>query len=101
MQTYDSWIKYVHPEDMEQVTTKIKESQKTLSNTVLNHRIILKDGTIKYIEGEARFEFDKSGKPIGLYGIAHDVTEKRIGEEILKQRESRLNESQSIAGLFT
>jgi len=77
----------------------INQSQKTLSNTILNHRIILKNGTVKYIQGESKFEFDQYGKPIGLYGIAHDVTEKRLAEEDLRQSESSLKVAQAIAHL--
>ena len=87
-QTFESWISYVHPEDLNYTMAAINESQKTLSNTILIHRIVLKDGTIKYLEGESRFECDENGKPIGMYGVVLDVTEKRIAEENVTQREN-------------
>ena len=86
-QTYANWVSFIHPEDLDYVMTENNESQKTLSDTVLNHRIILKDGTIKHIYSVARFEFDQNGKPVGLYGIAHDVTKRKEAEIDLKASE--------------
>jgi len=96
-QTYESWVSFIHPEDLDYVMTATNESQKTLSDTVLNHRIILKDGTIKHVYSKARFEFDQKGKPVGLYGIAHDVTERKLAEEQLRQSEAHLAEAQRLA----
>ncbi len=88
-QTYANWVSFIHPEDLDYVMTATNKSQKTLKDTVLNHRIILKDGTIKHIYSEARFEFDQNGKPVGLYGIAHDVTKRKEAEIDLKASEEK------------
>jgi PAS domain S-box-containing protein len=96
-QTYDSWLSFIHPDDLNHVETSLNESRKTQNDIVLNHRIILKDGSLKHIHAESKFEFDKNGKPVGLYGIAHDVTATKIAEENLKQSESSLKKAQAIA----
>jgi PAS domain S-box-containing protein len=80
-QSYQAWASFIHPEDKDYVMKEIAESQKTLCDTELNHRIILKDGTIKFIHSLSKFKFDQNGKLIGLYGIARDVTESRLAEE--------------------
>ncbi|MFV5687834.1 PAS domain S-box protein [Flavobacterium sp. ZT3R25] len=89
-QSYSNWISFIHPDDMDNVMTIVNESQRTLSNSVLNNRIILKDGTIKHIDSECRFEFDQNGKPIGLFGIAHDVTEIKLAKLQLEQQNKEL-----------
>ena len=84
-QTYENWLSYIHPDDLEYVIEASKESQKTFSDTILNSRIILKDGTIKHIYSISKYEFDEYGKPVGLYGVAHDVTEAKAAEsELIK-----------------
>ncbi|MDB5127672.1 PAS domain-containing sensor histidine kinase [Mucilaginibacter sp.] len=98
-QTYSSWLSFIHPDDLNAVITATNESQKTFSDTVLNHRIILRDGTVKHIYTKSRFEFDLNGNPTGLYGIAHDVTEEKIAEDNLKQSEAYLTEAQQLAKL--
>jgi PAS domain S-box-containing protein len=79
-QSYSSWVSFIHPEDLEYVMRVTEESKKTLSDTILNHRIVLKDGTIKHIYSKSKFELDEFGKPQGLYGITLDVTERTLAE---------------------
>jgi diguanylate cyclase (GGDEF)-like protein/PAS domain S-box-containing protein len=42
---------------------------------------------------------DEGGEIVGLFGIARDITEQMKADEILREREESLRESQSIAGL--
>ncbi|MES2371428.1 MAG: PAS domain S-box protein [Bacteroidota bacterium] len=79
--TYTDWISFLHPDDLQYVMKANDDAQKTFSDTSLHHRIILKDGTIKHVNSISRFEFDQHGNAIGLYGIAHDVTEQKIAEK--------------------
>jgi PAS domain S-box-containing protein len=90
-QNYSTWLSFIHPEDMDAVLKIIDESNRTLSDTILNHRIILKDGTIKYIYGKSKFEFDNNQKPIGLYGITQDVTETTKAEKKVRFQSNLLN----------
>lgn len=86
-QTYEQWLTFVHPDDYEYVTRVINESQKTLSDSSMEHRIILKNGHLKYIHSVSKFQFDQDGNPIGLFGIAHDITKIKKGEQLLKESE--------------
>ncbi|MBC8047198.1 MAG: PAS domain S-box protein [Fimbriimonadaceae bacterium] len=86
--SFDTWVSFIHPEDLDYVMAALKESQKTFSDTILNHRIVLKDGTIKHIYSKSKFELDQNGKSVGLYGIAHDVTERKIQEAALEKQMS-------------
>jgi PAS domain S-box-containing protein len=88
--SYSSWISFIHPDDIDNVITIINESRKTLSNYAFSNRIILKDGTMKHIDTECRFEFDQNKKPIGLFGIAHDVTEIKLAKLQLEQQNKEL-----------
>ncbi len=89
--THSFWLSFIHPEDRDTVLKLIDESNKTLSDIILNYRIILKDGTIKFIYEKTKFEFDNNQKPIGLYGIAQDVTETTKAEEKVRFQSNLLN----------
>lgn len=89
-QSYSDWISFIHPDDMDNVMTIVNESQRTLNDYVLKNRILLKDGTIKHINSECRFKFDQNGKPISLFGIAHDVTEIKLARLQLEQQNKEL-----------
>jgi PAS domain S-box-containing protein len=89
--TYSFWLSFIHPNDVEAVLELIDESKKTLSDIILNYRIILKDGTIKFIYEKTRFEFDNNQKLIGLHGIAQDVTDTVKAEEKVGLQSNLLN----------
>ena len=72
--SYQSWMAYIHPDDLDYVLRVTKEGETKLSSSAFQHRILLANGEIKHIYSEAHFDFNKDGKPIGLYGIAQDVT---------------------------
>lgn len=88
-QSYQSWLSFIHPDDMDYVMAEIKKSQASLSSSNLYHRIIRKDGTVKHLYSTTEFDF-KDGKPIGLHGVCHDITNIRISEEAREQADANL-----------
>ena len=91
-QSFESWLSFIHPEDLEYVKKEIEKSNASLSDTILNHRIMRKDGTVRNIYSVSKFVLNHEGKPIGLYGIAHDVTEQKIAEEVIKKQNEELEQ---------
>jgi PAS domain S-box-containing protein len=49
-----------------------------------------KDGSTVWTESDIRLLRDTSGQPIGILGIARDITERKLAEKALKQSESQL-----------
>jgi len=85
----EEWMSFVHPEDLDNVKKIIDDSYVTLKDIAFHHRIIRKDGAVRHIYSESKFEFGPGGKPIGLYGIAHDVTESKDAEEEIRKSNER------------
>jgi PAS domain S-box-containing protein len=98
--SYQVWLSYIHPDDMEYILKLKEESQKTFSDAVMFHRIVLKDGTIKHLNSISKFEFDKDGIPIGMYGIAHDITESKNAEDRLKLNNAELQKTNAELDRF-
>lgn len=88
-QSYESWLSFIHPDDLDHVLASIKESQATLSNSALYHRIICKDGTVKYLYSQTEFDFNND-KPVGLHGVCHDITDIRVSEQAREQADANL-----------
>ena len=88
--TYEAWSSFIHPDDVEYVMEVIKKQQESLSDGSFGHRIIRKDGSIRYIHAESTFLFNETGQPRGLYGISHDITEAKMLEEGLRKSETNL-----------
>ncbi len=88
IQSYDSWLSFVHPGDMDRVIKKIGESEATLKNAAFQHRIIRRDGSVRHIYSQSEFEINDAGIPVGLHGVAHDITETREAELAHMQSEA-------------
>ncbi len=89
-QSLDSFLSFVHPDDLFSVKKELEQSLASLSDASFYHRIIRKNGVVRYVHTESRFEFDGENKPIGLYGVIHDVTEEKKAEEKLKATNKEL-----------
>jgi PAS domain S-box-containing protein len=89
IQSYEAWIGLVHPDDREEVLRISNEASRTCSSATFYHRILRADGTVRYIHSEAHFTFNEEGKPVGLHGIAHDITDLKLTEVALRESESR------------
>jgi two-component system sensor histidine kinase UhpB len=100
IQSFESWLAFVHPEDADVVLKKIKECGRSLPEFSINHRIINKSGLSRYIYSEGKLEFDSDNKSAGLYGIACDITETILLENKLVQ-ERRTKQSEITAAVLT
>ncbi len=87
----EKFLSFVHPEDLGFVKNNIKLAFKELRNMSFYNRIIPKDGTIRHIYYESKFEFNKQEKPILLHGIIQDITEKVLAEKEKEFDETNLS----------
>lgn len=55
----------------------------------MDHRIILPDGSIRWIHVQGEQEYDNSGRLIGLVGFVQDITERRRAQENLLRSEQQ------------
>ncbi|QDF30178.1 sensor domain-containing diguanylate cyclase [Halarcobacter anaerophilus] len=76
--TYENFLKYVHPHDLEKVTKVYEESLKNRTNYQVEHRIITQTGKIKYVEEECHHTFDEKGNIVQSLGTVHDITNIKI-----------------------
>ncbi|MBC7382094.1 MAG: PAS domain S-box protein [Bacteroidia bacterium] len=86
----DSWLSFVHHEDIDYVNHEIIQSQKACSNFSFYHRIVHPDEMIRYVFTEGRYEFKSDETPVGIYGVVHDVTDEHIVAEKLLELNARL-----------
>ncbi|HXB44827.1 MAG TPA: CHASE3 domain-containing protein [Puia sp.] len=80
-QAFETWLSFIHPDDLYFASKTVNESLSSLSNISLYYRIIRGDGSIRHVFSESKLEIDTDAKPKGYYGIIHDVTEIKLAEE--------------------
>jgi PAS domain S-box-containing protein len=67
---------FIHPDDLDAAREAFKSNQ----DASMDYRLIRKDGLLRYVNSEWRFEFNENNKPIRLYGILQDITERKLAE---------------------
>ncbi|HWB62878.1 MAG TPA: response regulator [Chitinophagales bacterium] len=88
----ESFLTFVHPDDFDHVKNIIDEGYTRLKQFEFSCRIIRLDGAIRHFNSQGNFDFDEGGKPIRIYGIIHDVTEKKLAEDQILKLNSELEE---------
>ncbi len=79
----------IHPEDRERVLQRAREAMKRKTDYVSDFRILLPDGTLKYIQTISHPVVKASGEITEYIGTAMDVTERKHAEEELRESERR------------
>lgn len=74
------FLSFIHPDDFNQVSSHIKKTLKKPKGTEFEFRFIRKDGQIRHGSAIARLQLDKNKKPLRLYGVIKDITEKKMAE---------------------
>ncbi|MBS1637572.1 MAG: PAS domain-containing protein [Bacteroidetes bacterium] len=99
--TYDSFLKIIHPEDRNILDLSYTNSIKNKLPYVIEHRILLKDGRVKWIKETCRTDYDAEGNALRSVGIAQDITSSKESElELIRTKESlyRTNQIAKIGG---
>jgi PAS domain S-box-containing protein len=83
------FLETLHPDDRELTRQAISRSLENGDDYSVEYRARSPDGTMRWIAARGQVEFDASRKPLRMLGIAIDITERKRGEEALREREER------------
>jgi PAS domain S-box-containing protein len=89
--TYETLMNAIHPEDRDYHDALTAGWLNGEPTDAYRYRVVHADGTVKYIHAAGECEFDETGEPIRMYGVLQDVTERRLAEAMLREREATLN----------
>ena len=83
----------IHPADRNQVFTAIEEHLQGKDDiSILEYRIISKNGVIRWIEGKGKIvEYDELGTPARMVGTILDITEQKQNAEKLQLSEEKFS----------
>jgi PAS domain S-box-containing protein len=86
--SYEAFLNSIHPEDREFVNKAYAESLETRKPYNIEHRLLMRDGSIKYVQERCKTFYDNNGKPIRSIGTVQDITDrKKFEEKIIEQAE--------------
>jgi PAS domain S-box-containing protein len=83
---YESYFRVIHPEDRDLVNREVQRSLKSGERLRCDYRIILPDGTIRWINAHGQRFVKSTGEPERIMGLSLDITERKILEEQLKEK---------------
>jgi PAS domain S-box-containing protein len=89
----EAFVGVVHPEDLQTVMENLRMGTEEGKSYDIEHRLLFKDGTSKWVYTIVEPSVNAAGKVVRLYGTTQDITErKRVEVELRNQR----NELQAI-----
>lgn len=80
----------IHPDDRERVFSLFEENYRTRSPHNVEYRIILPDGSLRWIADRGRFLYDEQGRAVLLTGVTWDITARKRAEEAVEQKQAFL-----------
>ena len=78
--TYEGFLERVHPDDRDRVNEHVEAALSQGKPYTVEHRIVLPDGTIRWMLSQGEVERDADGNAIRLSGTAQDITERKRAE---------------------
>jgi len=94
--TYEAFLDMVHPDDREGVSSAVNEAVYHNHNYDIEHRLILSDGSEKFVHERGIVKFDEQRKPTRMLGTVHDIT----GRKKLEKKLKCLSEKDPLTGLY-
>lgn len=87
--SYESFFQRIHPEDREQMDQAQKRTFQDGSEYNVEYRIILADGTLRWVNSRGNVMRDAAGNPILMTGVTMDVTGRKRAEMALLEAEEK------------
>jgi PAS domain S-box-containing protein len=87
--THQAFLDFIHPDDRAAVETAFNASARECTSDTIDHRIVLRDGRIKYVEERWETFCDDTQAPVRAVGTCLDITERKQAELALRTSEQR------------
>ena len=97
----DSWqemLQQIHPEDRESYTRSYQSLDQAGAHEI-EYRVLLADGVVRHIHEASKVEFDSSGKAVSVFALLQDITERKIYQHALENREAMARQVESITDI--
>jgi len=108
--SYEAFLNAIHPEDRAAVNQAYTDSVASRTPYEIEHRLLLQDGRIKWVQERCETFYDADGKPLRSAGTVQDISQLKSAqlelelyrshlEQLVAQRTAQLEDAQRIAGL--
>ncbi|MBF0352587.1 MAG: PAS domain S-box protein [SAR324 cluster bacterium] len=98
--TYEAFLENIHPEDREMVNEAYANSLAKQEPYEIVHRLLLKDGTLKYVRERCTTTYEDKGQPLHSLGTVQDVTDMVEMEQKLKRAQENAEQANRAKSVF-
>jgi PAS domain S-box-containing protein len=81
----DFFERALHPDDRDRVIAAFTEARTRLEPVVCEYRIVRPDGTLVWVNDDARIAYDEDGASLYIQGYMTDITERMATEQKLEE----------------
>src|SRR6266513_63015 len=97
--TLEHFISRVHPDDRNRIRQAIDDAIHKGKDYDSEYRIILSDGSVRWMSTRATVRFDENGKPARLLGISIDISARKQAELEAVQHREELGHLSRVAAM--
>ncbi|HWY57941.1 MAG TPA: PAS domain S-box protein [Terriglobales bacterium] len=87
---------YVHPEDRQMVAKAVSDARQSRKPYAAEFRVVRLDGTVRWVSATGQFYYDSNGDAERMFGLAADITERKLAEERLREYEKAVEGSEEM-----
>jgi len=88
--SYPLFLERIHPKDRPSVEQTVDRALRERSDLEMDYRIVLTDGSTKYLQSLGHPVVRESGDLVEFVGTVMDVTERKRAEEALREAQAEL-----------
>jgi len=88
--TYEAFLDSVHPDDRQFVIDSVNASVEGGKEYDIEHRIVWPGGIVRNVSETGAILRDEKGKAVRMLGIVRDITDHKLADSSLKEREVEL-----------
>ncbi len=85
----DDFFERVFSEDRPRVRMQLQRAMAERKDYRAEHRILWTDGAVHWVEASGVFHYDEHGKAVRMLGAVLDITERKRGEDALRDSEEK------------
>ena len=87
--SYQAFLDAIHPDDRQLVNDAYLNSLETRQPYEIDHRLLMKDGRVKYVQERCETTFDDMGRPLRSMGTIQDISKRKRAEAAARENEQR------------
>ncbi|ACV61677.1 diguanylate cyclase/phosphodiesterase with PAS/PAC and GAF sensor(s) [Desulfofarcimen acetoxidans DSM 771] len=87
---FESLMDFIHQDDRDEFKKSIEIALNENKRSCIDYRIITPGGVIRAVYGQGEVIFNERGKPVRMFGIVQDITERKKNEEKLHMARQQL-----------